>query len=126
MKRAELVSYFITGIAGSLLAIAILSNNPSLTLGILVGLMVTLFSYSEWLEREGIVFNDERTLRIDETASRRALQALIIMMSITVVISSFNSKNSQFWKGIYVTSSITLALTAILKIVLRHYYSRIM
>ena len=126
MERAELVSYFITGIAGSLLAIAILSNNPSLALGILVGLMVTLFSYSEWLEHEGIVFNDERTLRIDETASRRALQALIIMMSITVVISSFNSRNSQFWKGIYVTSSITLALTAILKIVLRHYYSRIM
>ncbi|WP_297550663.1 DUF2178 domain-containing protein [Thermococcus sp.] len=126
MKRAELVNYFITGIAGSLLAIAILSNNPSLALGILVGLMITLFSYSEWLEREGIVFNDERTLRIDETASRRALQALIIMMSITVVISSFNSRNSQFWKGIYVTSSITLALTAILKIVLRHYYSRIM
>jgi len=126
MERTGLGGYLIPGISSALLAVAILLGSLYISLGILAGLVLTLFAYSEWASRSGEILGDERTIRIDEAASRRTLQVLIVVMSVSVVVLSILSGDGQFWRGAYLTSSVFLALAAALKIALKHHYARVM
>ncbi len=127
MERGRITGYAITVIVAVLLAVAVWMRSLPLAFGVLAVAIVASLFYSEWLKgRGGEVFSDERTLRIDEAASRRTLQAMVIVLAFVTLTLAVLSDTHPSLRSAYYLSSILMVLVAVLKVGLRHHYSRVM
>ena len=126
MEKWRLAGYAIPAVTASLLAAALWMGNALIAFGVLVGAIGAILLYSEWLRSRGEVLSDERTLRIEETASRRTLQVLILTVAFLVVALAFLSEEKPCLRSAYYLSTALMVLIALLKLSLKHYYSRVM
>ncbi len=126
MEKWRLAGYAIPAVTASLLAAALWMGNALIAFGVLVGAIGAILLYSEWLRSRGEVLSDERTLRIEETASRRTLQVIILTVAFLVVALAFLSEEKPCLRSAYYLSTALMVLIALLKLSLKHYYSRVM
>ncbi len=122
----RIIGYTIPAAAASLLAVALWMGNALLALGVLIGMIGATFLYSEWLKERGEVLSNERTLRIEEMASRRTLQVLVLVVAFLVVGLSILSENEPELRSAYYLLTCLMILIAALKLSLKHYYARVM
>ncbi|WP_297514859.1 DUF2178 domain-containing protein [Thermococcus sp.] len=90
---------------------------------VLTAILVNL--YFSHLEKRGLVLKDERTLRINEIASRRTLQVTSLGLAITLLVLSGKSSNPKM-EGAFIAVGLVLAVMLMLHLLFRHYYSRVM
>ncbi|AIF69718.1 hypothetical protein PAP_06610 [Palaeococcus pacificus DY20341] len=126
MERWKLARYAIPVGTTLMLMVALRVGSIALALGVLAMAMALSYAYVEWLKRRGEVLQDERTLRIEEMASRRTLQMLILVLAFTVVFLAILSQDRQGLKSAYYLSIVLMVITSIIKLSLRHYYSKVM
>ncbi|WP_297420178.1 DUF2178 domain-containing protein [Thermococcus sp.] len=126
MERWRLIGYVIPATTASLLAVALWMGNAPLAFGVLAGAIGATFLYSEWLKGRGEVLSDERTLHIEEMASRRTLQVLILTTAFLVVRLSILSESEPGLRSAYYLSLGLMVLIAVLKVSLKRYYSKVM
>ncbi len=126
MEKWRLAGYAIPAVTASLLAAALWMGNALIAFGVLVGAIGAILLYSEWLRSRGEVLSDERTLRIEEAASRRTLQVIILTVAFLVVALAFLSEEKPCLRSAYYLSTALMVLIALLKLSLKHYYSRVM
>ncbi len=120
------IGYAIPATTASLLAVALWMGNAALAFGVLAGAIATTFLYSEWVKRRGEIINDERTLRIEEMASRRTLQVLVLVLAFSVVGLAVLSQSCPELRSAYYLSLALMVLVSVLKVALKHYYLRVM
>ncbi|ASJ03767.1 hypothetical protein A3L09_07600 [Thermococcus profundus] len=87
---------------------------------------VLLNIYYRELEKRGYVLGDERTLRIEETASRRTLQATMLFLAVLMVYLSVEKTTNSELDLAFKTVSGILVFVFITHWTLFHYYSRVM
>ena len=126
MEMWRLIGYVIPATTASLLAVALWMGNAPLALAVLAAAVSVSFLYAEWLKGRGEILGDERTLRIEEMASRRTLQVLILTIAFLVVGLSILSEKEQGLRSAYYLSLGLMVLIAALKDSLKRYYSRVM
>ncbi len=126
MEKWRLAGYAIPAVTASLLAAALWMGNALIAFGVLVGAIGAILLYSEWLRSRGEVLSDERTLRIEEAASRRTLQVIILTVAFLVVALAFLSEEKPCLRSACYLSTALMVLIALLKLSLKHYYSRVM
>jgi len=126
VEKWRLAGYAIPAVTASLLAAALWMGNALIAFGVLVGAIGAILLYSEWLRSRGEVLSDERTLRIEEAASRRTLQVLILTVAFLVVALAFLSEEKPRLRSAYYLSTALMVLIALPKLSLKHYYSRVM
>ncbi len=81
--------------------------------------------YFSHLEKRGIVLEDERTLRINEIASRRTLQITGIGLAVALLVLSGKTSDPRM-EGAFITVGLVLAVMSALHLLFRHYYGRVM
>ncbi|WP_297072818.1 DUF2178 domain-containing protein [Thermococcus sp.] len=126
MEKWRLAGYTISAIATTLLAVALWIGNALIAFSVLIGTIGAILLYSEWLKSRGEVLSDERTLRIEEAASRRTLQVLVLTVAFLVVTLAFLSEKKPYLRSAYYLATGLMVLVAALKLSLRHYYERVM
>lgn len=126
VERWRIMGYTIPAATASLLAVALWMGNAALAFGVLAAAVVVSFLYSEWMKRKGEVFNDERTLRIEEMASRRTLQVLVLVLAFSVVGLAILSQSYPGLESAYYLSLALMVLVSLLKLSLKHHYMRVM
>ena len=126
MERWRFVGYLIPAATASMLAVALWMRNALLAFGILAGAIGATFLYSEWVKKRGEVFDDERTLKIDEMSSRRTLQILVVVLAFIMVGLFILSKREQSLRSAYYLVLGLMLLVSTLKILLKFYYYRVM
>jgi len=126
MERWRIIGYSITVATVSLLAVALWIGNATLAFGVLVIAIAVSFLYADWLKKRGEVFSDERTLRIEEMASRRTLQALVLTLAFAVVVLAILSENDPSLRGAYYLAIGWDSFNPVLKLYLKHHYARVM
>ncbi|WP_297479804.1 DUF2178 domain-containing protein [Thermococcus sp.] len=126
MEKWRLAGYTISAIATTLLAVALWIGNALIAFSVLIGTIGEILLYSEWLKSRGEVLSDERTLRIEEAASRRTLQVLVLTVAFLVVTLAFLSEKKPYLRSAYYLATGLMVLVAALKLSLRHYYERVM
>ncbi|WP_297476923.1 DUF2178 domain-containing protein [Thermococcus sp.] len=126
VERWRIAGYAIPVTTAALLAVALWVGSSLLAFGVLVGAIGAIFLYSEWLKGRGEVLSDERTLRIEEIASRRTLQVLVLTVAFLVVALALLSEDKPCLRSAYYLSTALMVLTALLKLSLKWYYSRVM
>ncbi|ASJ05867.1 DUF2178 domain-containing protein [Thermococcus pacificus] len=126
MERWKLIGYVIPATTASLLAVALWMGNAPLAFGVLAGAIGVMLLYSEWLRGRGEVLSDERTLRIEEMASKRTLQVLILVIAFLVVGLSIFSERDPGLRSAYYLSLGLMVLISALKVSLKRHYSRVM
>ncbi|CAD5244848.1 DUF2178 domain-containing protein [Thermococcus camini] len=126
MERWRIVGYTITIATASLLAVALWMENMEMAFGVLVTAIAVSFLYADWLKKRGEIISDERTLRIEEMASRRTLQVLVLALAFAVVALSILSENDPSPRSAYYLAISLMVLTSTLKLYLKHHYSRVM
>lgn len=89
--------------------------------------LVTIFvnRYFAYLEGRGFILKDERSLRINEVASRRTLQVTTITLAVVMLLLSGRTSEPEV-RGAFIAVSLTLAWMGLLHLLLRHYYARVM
>ena len=116
-------------IAGVLAGMAIFYSTSSGRgeIGLVAFAFALIFAnwYSSWLRGRGVILHDERTIRINEVASRRTLQVTVIALGVSILILSQGTSNPEI-KGAFESLSAVLAGISLLHLALRHYYSRVM
>lgn len=126
MEGWRIVGYMIPLVTAALLMVALWIGSVPFALGVLALAIAASMAYSEWLKMQGEVFSDERTLRIDETASRRTLQVIILVLAFSVVSLAVLSQSHPGLRSAYYLSLALMVLVSVLKVALRHHYSRVM
>lgn len=126
MERWRIVGYMIPLVTAALLMVALWIGSVLFAFGVLALAIAASMAYSEWLKMQGEVFSDERTLRIDETASRRTLQVIILVLAFSVVSLAVLSQSQPGLRSAYYLSLALMVLVSVLKVALRHHYSRVM
>ena len=126
VEKWRLAGYTISAIATTLLAVALWIGNALIAFSVLIGTIGAILLYSEWLKSRGEVLSDERTLRIEEAASRRTLQVLVLTVAFLVVTLAFLSEKKPYLRSAYYLATGLMVLVAALKLGLRHYYERVM
>jgi len=126
VERWRFVGYLIPAATASMLAVALWMGNAPLAFGILAGAIGVIFLYSEWVKKRGEVFDDERTLKIDEMSSRRTLQILVVVLAFIMVGLFILSKREQSLRSAYYLVLGLMLLVSTLKILLKFYYYRVM
>lgn len=126
MERWKLIGYAIPATTALLLIAALWIGNMALSFVVLAGAIAAVFLYSEWLRKKGEVLSDERTLRIEEMASRRTLQVLILVLAFLVIALSILSEKEESLRSAYYLSLALMVLVSLLKLSLKHYYARVM
>ncbi len=126
MGRWRITGYAILATTASLLAVALWMENMAMAFGVLVTAIAVSFLYADWLKKRGEIISDERTLRIEEMASRRTLQALVLALAFAVVALSILSKNDPSLRSAYYLAISLMVLTSTLKLYLKHHYARVM
>ncbi len=126
VEKWRLAGYTISVIAATLLAVALWIGNALIAFSVLIGTIGAILLYSEWLKSRGEVLSDERTLRIEEAASRRTLQVLVLVLAFSVVLLSILAESRPYLRSAYYLATGLMVLVAALKLGLRHYYERVM
>ncbi|GAB6134605.1 DUF2178 domain-containing protein [Thermococcus prieurii] len=126
MDRWKLIGYAIPTTTALLLSLALWKGSVLLAFGVLAASIASSFLYAEWLQKRGEVISDERTLRIEEAASRRTLQGVVLAMAFSVVVLSVLSEREPGLRSAYYLALALMVLTSVLKLCMRHYYSRVM
>ena len=126
VERWRLIGYVIPAATASMLVVALWMGNAPLAFGVLAGAIGVTFLYSEWVKKRGEVLSDERTLRIDEMSSRRTLQVVVLVLAFSVVGLAILSQSYPGLKSAYYLSLALMVLVSLLKVGLKHYYSRVM
>ncbi|KUK28139.1 MAG: Uncharacterized protein XD61_1324 [Thermococcus sp. 40_45] len=80
--------------------------------------------YFSYLEKKGFILEDERTLRINEIASRRTLQITSISLAVAMLLLSGKLSDPKM-EGAFLTVGLVLAVMLTLHLLFRHYYSRV-
>ncbi|WP_297536379.1 DUF2178 domain-containing protein [Thermococcus sp.] len=126
MERMLRVPPVLVGIiAGFTIFFSVRSGRGEIGVIALALAMVFANWYSSWLSEKGIVLEDERTIRINEIASRRTLQIIIVALGFSVLFLSLKTSNPEI-KGAFESLSAVLVGMSLLHLALRHYYSRVM
>ncbi|USS41415.1 DUF2178 domain-containing protein [Thermococcus aggregans] len=81
--------------------------------------------YFSYLEKKGFILEDERTLRINEIASRRTLQITSLGLAVALLLLSGKTSDPKM-EGAFITVGLVLAVMLTLHLLFRHYYSRVM
>ena len=81
--------------------------------------------YFSYLEKKGFILEDERTLRINEIASRRTLQITSIGLAVAMLLLSGKTSDPRM-EGAFITAGLVLAVMLTLHLLFRYYYSRVM
>jgi len=126
VERWRVVGRLIPATAAALLAVALVADNMALALGILVVTITATLLYYEWLKERGEILSDERTVKIDEMASRRTLQVLVLVLAFSVIILSMLSSDRSELRGAYYLALGLMILVSALKLSLKYYYERVM
>ncbi|QDA32040.1 DUF2178 domain-containing protein [Thermococcus indicus] len=126
MERWRILGYAIPATAASLLAVALWMGNVALAFGVLVATVAVSFLYADWLKKRGEIISDERTLRIEEMASRRTLQVVVLALAFAVVVLSVLSEKDPNLRSAYYLALSLMVLTSALKLCLKHHYARVM
>ena len=89
--------------------------------------LTTLFvnRYFAYLEHRGMILEDERTLRINEIASRRTLQVTMVTLAVVMLLLSGKTFNPEL-RGAFKTIGLVLLGMGLTHLVLRCYYARVM
>ena len=126
VEKWKLGWYVILLSTALLLTIAL--NRGSLTMAFaVIGLsIVVIYFYSEQLKKRGEVFQDERILRIEEITSRRTLQILSLTLAFAIVSLAILSQTYSNLQSAYYLSLGLMVMIALLKLVFRRYYERVM
>lgn len=126
MERWRLIGYVIPATTASMLAVALWMGNIALAFGVLAAAIAVSFLYADWLKKRGEIISDERTLRIEEMASRRTLQVLMLALAFAVVVLSVLSERDPNLRSAYYLALSLMVLASVLKLYLKHHYSRVM
>ncbi len=126
MERWRIIGYAIPATTASLLAVALWMGNVALAFGVLAAAVAVSFLYAEWLKGRGEIISDERTLRIEEMASRRTLQVLVLALAFAVVALSLLSDDEPNLRSAYYLALGLMILASTLKLYLKHRYARVM
>ncbi|WP_148883455.1 DUF2178 domain-containing protein [Thermococcus aciditolerans] len=126
MERWRIIGYAIPATTASLLIVALRMGNVALAFGVLAAAIAVSFLYADWLKKRGEIISDERTLRIEEMASRRTLQVLVLALAFAVVVLSVLSENDPNLRSAYYLALGLMVLTSALKLYLKHHYARVM
>ncbi|NJE02287.1 DUF2178 domain-containing protein [Thermococcus sp. JdF3] len=126
MERWRLTGYAIPATTAFLLVVALRMGNVALAFGVLAAAIAVSFLYAEWLKKRGEVISDERTLRIEEMASRRTLQVLVLALAFLVVVLSILSEKNSSLRSAYYLATGLMVLVSVLKLGLKHHYTRVM
>ena len=125
VERWRLIGYVIPATTASLLAVALWMGNVALAFGVLAAAIAVSFLYADWLKKRGEIISDERTLRIEEMASRRTLQVLVLTLAFAVVALSVISEKNPGLRSAYYLALSLMVLVSILKLYLKHHYARV-
>ncbi|NJE60330.1 DUF2178 domain-containing protein [Thermococcus sp. 21S7] len=126
MERWRILGYAIPATTTALLVVALGIGSIALAFGVLAAAIAVSFLYADWLKKRGEVISDERTLRIEEMASRRTLQVLVLALAFAVVVLSVLSEKDSALRSAYYLALGLMVLTSILKLYLKHHYARVM
>ena len=126
VERWRLIGYVIPATTASMLAVALWMGNIALAFGVLAAAIAVSFLYADWLKKRGEIISDERTLRIEEMASRRTLQVLMLALAFAVVVLSVLSERDPNLRSAYYLALSLMVLASVLKLYLKHHYSRVM
>ena len=126
MERWRLIGYVIPATTASMLAVALWMGNIALAFGVLAAAIAVSFLYADWIKKRGEIISDERTLRIEEMASRRTLQVLTLALAFAVVVLSVLSERDPNLRSAYYLALSLMVLASVLKLYLKHHYSRVM
>ncbi|MDV3103565.1 DUF2178 domain-containing protein [Thermococcus waiotapuensis] len=74
---------------------------------------------------KGEIFEDERSLRIDEVASRMTLQMTMMALAVVMLLLSGRTPEPEA-EGAFIAVGLTLAGMGAAHLLLRHYYARVM
>ncbi|AEO13952.1 DUF2178 domain-containing protein [Thermococcus sp. AM4] len=126
MGQWSRVPTLLVGIAaGFVMFLSVRSGHWELAVASLALAMLFANWYSSWLRERGVVLEDERTIRINEIASRRTLQIAVIALGFSVLVLSQWTSAPEI-KGAFKALSVFLVGISMLHLLLRHYYSRVM
>jgi len=126
VERWRLIGYVIPATTASMLAVALWMGNIALAFGVLAAAIAVSFLYADWIKKRGEIISDERTLRIEEMASRRTLQVLMLALAFAVVVLSVLSERNPNLRSAYYLALSLMVLASVLKLYLKHHYSRVM
>lgn len=126
MERWRLIGYVIPATTASMLAVALWMGNIALAFGVLAAAIAVSFLYADWIKKRGEIISDERTLRIEEMASRRTLQVLMLALAFAVVVLSVLSERDPNLRSAYYLALSLMVLASVLKLYLKHHYARVM
>ncbi|HDZ36033.1 MAG TPA: DUF2178 domain-containing protein [Thermococcus sp.] len=126
VERWRLIGYVIPATTASMLAVALWMGNIALAFGVLAAAIAVSFLYADWLKKRGEIISDERTLRIEEMASRRTLQVLMLALAFAVVVLSVLSEKVPNLMSAYYLALSLLVLSSVIKLYLKKHYSRVM
>nr|WP_048811186.1 DUF2178 domain-containing protein [Thermococcus gammatolerans] len=123
-KRAMIPAYVLVLTMGYFLGWATSSKKLPLAFAVFVSGAVLLWLYYRHLEKKGHVLEDERTLRIEEIASRRTLQVAMIVLAFTTIYLSIAQVEKPELRPAFKLTSGLLAILLLLHWGLINYYSR--
>jgi len=123
-KRAMIPAYILVLTMGYFLGWATSSGNLPVAFAAFVSGAVLLWLYYRHLERRGHILEDERTLRIEEIASRRTLQVGMLILAFTTIYLSIAQMGKPELRPAFKLTSGLLAILLLLHWGLTNYYSR--
>ncbi|GEM_PF-984351 len=123
-KRAMIPALLLVLTMGYFLGWATSSGNLPVAFAVFVSGAVFLWLYYGHLERKGYILEDERTLRIEEIASRRTLQVAMIVLAFTTIYLSIAQMGKPDLKPAFKLTSSLLAVLLLLHWGFTNYYSR--
>lgn len=111
---------------GYFLGWAVSEENLAAAFSVFIAGAILLRIYYKELEKRGYVLQDERTLKIEEAASRRTLQATMLLLAVLMVYLSVKRGANPEFDLAFRTVSGLLVFVFVLHWALLHYYARVM
>ncbi|AMQ18310.1 DUF2178 domain-containing protein [Thermococcus peptonophilus] len=125
-RKASIPAFLVVLTMGYFLGWTVSNDNLAAAFSVFMAGAILLHIYYRELEKRGYVLSDERTLRIEEAASRRTLQVtMLLLAALTVYFSVEKTMNPELEMAFKVVSGV-LALVFVLHWALLQYYSRVM
>ncbi|MBP1911174.1 DUF2178 domain-containing protein [Thermococcus stetteri] len=125
-KKASIPALLVVLTMGYFLGWAVSERNLAAAFSVFIVGALILNIYYKRLEKSGYVLRDERTLRIEEAASRRALQVTMLLLAVLMVyLSVEKGANPELSMAFKVVSGL-LVFVFVLHWTLLQYYSRVM
>ena len=125
-KKSMLPAVIIVLTIGYLLGWAVSTKNLPAAFATMVSGAIVLRVYYDHLRNRGYVLEDERTVRIEEIASRRTIQVTMLLLAFLMVYLSVAQQERPELEPVFRVVSGILVLLFALHLGFRHYYSRVM